>query len=135
MPTNKPNITLWAITHINSDGDRVLTFANQGRNHYATKEKALAQLEALNTTGDLTRKRAIKADTLEVRAVECYWHGDAINVFANEEAVMNSNPLCTECSLPILPDDERVSLPEEDDSPWKGFHYHKECYEEGRDDE
>lgn len=40
-------------------------------------------------------------------------------------------PLCSECNLPILPDDEKIKLEnsDRDDSPWQGFQYHAECYD------
>lgn len=47
---------------------------------------------------------------------------------------MSKNPLCSVCDLPILPDDDKIVLnvgqEKVDDSPWQGFQYHKECYEE-----
>ena len=42
--------TLFAITHVNKDGMRTLTFANQGRNHYETADKAFAAMRELNRT-------------------------------------------------------------------------------------
>ncbi len=72
--------TMYAITHINKDGMRELTFANQGRKHYATRteaELALAKYEP-----ELRSKvLGAAADTLQVRAVECFDHGDATGIY------------------------------------------------------
>jgi len=68
--------TRYAVTHINSQGLRVLTFANQGRNHYDTQAEAEKALEFYKP--DLRAKiLGEKADTLKVLPVECYDHGDA----------------------------------------------------------
>lgn len=70
----------YAITHINKDGYRTLTFANQGRNHYETREQAETALSAYKP--DLQSKvLGDAADTLEVRAVECYDSGDAKQIY------------------------------------------------------
>jgi hypothetical protein len=76
---------LYAITHINDDGMRTLTFANQGRNHYQARKDAEAALAAYLSNGSL-RDRVLgdKADTLEVRAVECYDHGDAMGIYFSD---------------------------------------------------
>lgn len=72
--------TMYAITHINGDGMRQLTFANQGRNHHETREgaeEALANLLSANSADTLKMFN----DSLEVRAVECYDHGDAVGIY------------------------------------------------------
>jgi len=72
--------TLFAITHVNRNGMRTLTFANQGRNHYdnaQTAQQALWDYQA-----DLRAKLLGEAaDTLEVRPVLCYDNGDAVGVW------------------------------------------------------
>ena len=74
--------TMFAITHVNKDGMRTLTFCNQGRNHYATHDEAERALAAFVNVGDLRRKVLHEmADTLAVREVECYDHGDAVRVY------------------------------------------------------
>lgn len=75
--------TLFAITHINKQGMRGLTEPNQGRFHFATFDEAQARLDALRDS--LTEKilGAEMGATLEVRAVKCYDHGDAIGVWFN----------------------------------------------------
>lgn len=37
----------YAVTHINKDGQRQLSFANQGRNHYDTFEDAAMMIDAM----------------------------------------------------------------------------------------
>lgn len=79
--------TMFAITHVTKndragnfwpEGVRRLTFANQGRNHYDTREEAQAALDGYVADGSLRSKvLGDAADTLEVREVECYDHGDA----------------------------------------------------------
>ena len=68
--------TRYAITHLTRDGLRVLTFANQGRNHYDDEPTALAALEAHRA--GLARVLGAAVDSLQVRQVECWEHGDAV---------------------------------------------------------
>ena len=72
--------TLFAVTHVGRNGLRTLTLPNQGRNHFDTFEKAQ---EWLDGAKESLREKVLgdKADTLEVRAVECYDHGDAKKVY------------------------------------------------------
>jgi hypothetical protein len=71
----------FAITHVGRDGLRVLTFANQGRNHYDHRpdaERMLAgflQNNTAQTLRDIYDEQAL--GTFEVTPVECYDHGDA----------------------------------------------------------
>lgn len=74
--------TLYAITHVNREGMRQLTFANQGRNHYSTQRAAKKALAEFVQVGDLRAKvLGNMADTLEVRPIECYDHGDAKGIY------------------------------------------------------
>ncbi len=72
--------TLFAITHVNRNGVRTLTFANQGRNHYATADAANAAMRDYEP-GLRAKVLGNMADTLEVRPVECYDNGDAVAIF------------------------------------------------------
>lgn len=74
-------MTRYAITHINKDGNRILTFANQGRNHYDTMTEAQLALEMYKP--NLGQKTGVNVETLEVRPVDCYAHGDAIGIYQN----------------------------------------------------
>jgi hypothetical protein len=59
---------------------RHLTFANQGRNLYATRTEAQEALELFEL--DLRAKvLGEMANTLEVREVECYENGDAVSIY------------------------------------------------------
>jgi len=80
---------MYAITHIGDNG-RVLTFANQGRNHYDTREAAE---EALKLYEPDLRAKVLgdKADTLEVRWVRCWPHGDAVGIYFDNEHSQNEN--------------------------------------------
>lgn len=71
---------LYAITHINKDGMRTLTFGNQGRNHFNTREGAQDSLE-LNKPQLRAKILGKMADTLEVRPVDCYDNRDAKGIF------------------------------------------------------
>lgn len=77
--------TLYAVTHINRDGMRQLTYRNTGTNHSPTYKEAQSLLTAIitnNTEKCLSNhfgKQAI--GTFEVRPVECYDHGDAVRIF------------------------------------------------------
>jgi hypothetical protein len=75
---------MFAITHVNKDGMRTLTFANQGHNHYATREEAEHALKTFTSEPYYNLRRVIgdaAVDTLEVREVRCYDHGDAVGIF------------------------------------------------------
>lgn len=73
--------TRFAITHVNRDGLRVLTFANQGRNHYDDQADAVRRLASFLQSNPEQTLRDIYGDqaigTFEVTPVECYDHGDA----------------------------------------------------------
>lgn len=77
--------TMYAVTHVNKDGMRTLTYANQGRNHCDKREDAERKLAALvqNTTVD--RLEQIFGNqalgTFDVREVDCYDHGDAKSIW------------------------------------------------------
>lgn len=70
---------MYAITHVNRDGMRTLTMANQGRNHYATEEQAQKALAAFRPGLRSVIGEAV--ETLEVRPVECWSHGDAKGIW------------------------------------------------------
>ena len=72
----------FAITHINSTGLRTLTFANQGRNHYATYAEAEEAMRMYEP--ELPKVLMGRADTLEVREVECYENGDAKGIYFDD---------------------------------------------------
>ena len=72
----------YAITHIDEKGLRRLTFANQGRNHYDTAAIAEANLKVFKSNNNL--ESILKyPETLDVRAVECYDHGDAKGIYVD----------------------------------------------------
>lgn len=74
--------TRYAITHVSpTTGLRTLTFANQGRNHYDSRAIAEEALAAYYKGDGLRAMLGDAADTLEVREVECYDHGDAIGIY------------------------------------------------------
>lgn len=70
---------MYAITHIGKDGLRTLTFANQGRYHHETQEQAEHVMHAIKP--GMERVIGDRINTLEVRPVECYDHGDAMGVY------------------------------------------------------
>ncbi len=76
-------VTRYAVTAIGKDGLRSLCLPNQGRNHFDSKEAAEAWLAAF-----VGRHRDLLAhgrpETLEVRPVECYLHGDAVGVYFDD---------------------------------------------------
>jgi len=75
----------FALTHVDKHGMRALTYANQGRNFFNTKEaadKRLADTLANNSEerlADVFGPQSI--GTFEVRPVECYDNGDAVGVY------------------------------------------------------
>lgn len=74
--------TLYAITHVNPKlGLRQLTFSNQGRNHFETPEAAQEHLDTINPRLIAEIFGPLAAETLEVRPVECYDHGDAVGIY------------------------------------------------------
>lgn len=87
----------FAITHVNKDSLRQLTFANQGRNHYDTREAAEKAMHCFE--GDLRSKvLGHAANTLEVRPVDCHEHGDAKGIyFPMELFPVEGYPFSTTC--------------------------------------
>jgi hypothetical protein len=79
---------MFALTFVNRDGVRTLMKANQGRHHFDEREAAQAALDALvannkrETLAEVWGEQAV--DTLAVREVACYAHGDAIGIFFDE---------------------------------------------------
>jgi len=75
----------FALTHINREGIRALTRANQGANHFDTKEQAEAHFLSFlknNTQKLLEQVYGRQAfTTFEIRPVKCYDSGDAIDVY------------------------------------------------------
>lgn len=73
----------WAITHINQDGMRQLSFGNQGRWHYETALEAQQKLDAikLHTPIDTLQMLYGDPDTMQVRPVDCYENGDAKGIY------------------------------------------------------
>ena len=70
----------YAITHVGGLGLRTLTLPNQGRHHFDTLAEAEYALKLLEP--DLRAKvLGSLADTLEVREVDCYDHGDAKGIY------------------------------------------------------
>jgi hypothetical protein len=74
---------LFAVTHISAKlGLRQLTFANQGRNHHSEFVAAQSALDAykpsLISAKILTPE---EAQTMEVRPVQCFDHGDAMGIY------------------------------------------------------
>lgn len=82
-------ITRYAITHLNEHGDRVLSFPNQGRNHFDTPEEAQKRIAAVLNNNTIDLLISIYGDggvkSLEVRPVKCYENGDVYGYFADEE--------------------------------------------------
>jgi hypothetical protein len=80
----------YAVTHINRDGMRTLTRANQGRNHFVNKEQAEQWIQTVyGNTPEATIRQVYGPQalgTFEVRPVECYSHGDAIGIFFKESS-------------------------------------------------
>ncbi len=70
----------YGITHINGGGDRQLTFANHGRNLYSDPSECLRALEIYKPQ---LRSKVLgnRADTLEIRQVDCYENGDAKGLY------------------------------------------------------
>lgn len=74
----------YAITHINRAGFRVLTFANQGRNHFDTREEAQIALGGLtdnNSETTLAEQFGPHFVTLAVHSIECYDNGDSKGIY------------------------------------------------------
>lgn len=75
----------YAITHINRDGMRQITGANQGR--YFKKTMRAAQKEARDIMKNNTPEKLASifgkqsVGTFEARAVECYETGDAKGIY------------------------------------------------------
>ena len=77
---------MYAITHKHRNGFRTLSFANQGRNHFNTREEAVNRLKAmlLNNSKDTLISVYGNIDSFEVRPIECYDHGDAKRIYFDD---------------------------------------------------
>lgn len=90
---------MYAITHVNAKlGLRQLTFGNQGRNHYKTRDEAEAALKlyapSLGGSWPILKVLAPgEAETLEVREVDCYDHGDAKGIYFEDKITVDVNKL------------------------------------------
>lgn len=77
--------TMFAITHVNRDGMRQLSRANQGRCHFTTEVEASRYLELFKQNNAQTSLAQIygaqSVGTFAVRPVECYDHGDAKGIY------------------------------------------------------
>lgn len=82
---NTNDKTLFALTHVNEYGHRRLTRANQGRNHFETKEKGEEYLATFLKNNSQERLDSVfgkcSAGTFEIRPVLCYHHGDAKGIY------------------------------------------------------
>lgn len=77
--------TRYAITHVGKEGLRRLTFAQQRRNTYDTRELAEAALTEFRGPNGLCRvlTRA-EMESLQVREVACYDHGDPVAYYYDD---------------------------------------------------
>ena len=91
-------VVRWVITHVNGDGDRVLTEPKQGRYTYDTMEEAQRHLTDLSGPGGLPRVLTVSAvATLEVRSVRCWaHHHDPVGLYVTEGEVQQ-DPVCFAC--------------------------------------
>lgn len=133
-PANPGGNTLicYAITHINQDGMRTLTFANQGRNHYATRAEAV---EAMHLYEPDLRSKILgeRANTLEVRETDCYDHGDAKGIYfpmkLNKTTGTPFRAVCVSCRKPVEAGgvvDRPQVYADETGTPWQAY-YCAEC--------
>lgn len=85
-PSREQRVRRFAITHINRDGLRTLSFANQGRNHFDTREAAEEHLAAVKKNNSIFTLHHLYGDVdkMEVREVECYLHGDATGIYFDD---------------------------------------------------
>lgn len=117
----------YAITHLAANGLRTLMFANQGRNHYDTKEQADKALAEYVHVGDLRAKVLHdRAGTLEVRPVDCYEHGDAKGIYFPTNMQPVSTPpvfscRCCCCNKAMQTDREEVYADLEG-TPFKAYY-------------
>lgn len=126
----------FAITHLQKDGLRALAFANQGRNHYDTKEQADTALEAMRASLQST----LGMVALEVRPVDCYEHGDAKGIYFPMELYpvegMRFTAICSVCDKPFTAcNPESAYGPVYADlhgEPWKAY-YCGPCSKTARD--
>jgi hypothetical protein len=82
----KPDKIMFALTMVNKDGMRTLARANQGRNHFETKELAEEYLKDVWTNNSEDTLKSVFGDVIKMRVdpVECYHHGDAKRVYFND---------------------------------------------------
>lgn len=80
--------TMFNLSCLNADGDRVLVGAAQGRHMHETRESAEAYLAAFLENNSDERLASIfgrhALGTFRVDAFECYDHGDPIGRYVKE---------------------------------------------------
>lgn len=91
MPTKKnktEHVTRYAITHLDRDGVRQITFGSSARNTYPTEVEATQHLRAVTGNNSANTLRQVYGphvlDTFKVMPVNCYPSGD----------VAETNDLC-----------------------------------------
>ena len=126
----------FAITHYDKKtGLRQLTFANQGRNFYATNSEAEEAMAAFEP--DLRAKiLGEAANTLEVRVVDCYDNGDAKGIYFNTQFDRVTGPQfsvqCFSCHKSLNAGDAKPPYTSDDvfadrtGKAWKAY-YCTEC--------
>ena len=76
----------FAVTHIDSDGLRTLSRANQGRCMFSTRELAEQWLREVIEHTALSTLQSIFGDVslMAIREVDCYANGDARSIYFDE---------------------------------------------------
>ena len=87
MSTDVSNVR-YAITHINADGYRILSYAAQGRNMHASRDKASAWLSSMLTNNSQSTLESVHGKqatgTYRVDAFDCYDHGDPKGIYVSK---------------------------------------------------
>lgn len=75
----------FAPTYINKDGMRTLARANQGHNHFDTREDAEKWLAAVLSNPNSDKRMWGDVSKMRVDAIECHDHGDALGIWINDD--------------------------------------------------
>lgn len=94
-------------THVNRDHMRTLSRPNQGRNHFDDRAAAQKWIDAVMENTSVETIKQVYGEqavgTFEVRAVECYDHGDAVGRYFPLTIGIVKAVRCPVCKLLVGP--------------------------------
>lgn len=72
MKTIQNHVMRWVVTHLDSEGNRVIATARQGRYTHETEEEAQTVVDSILANNSIQTVRSLFGLPLEVRECKCY---------------------------------------------------------------